>query len=100
MQTSHFPVTATMNDRLIRFRRDLEKDGGGLGPNGAYYRLILLKDDKTLAVERVYRGERSVVIGFSNRNFPDPVMARSWAILDGRHEYQPDIPLLSRQMLV
>lgn len=85
---------------LNQFSLDLEQNGGGLGPNGAIYRLILLKKNNVLAVERLFRNERTVIVGFSSRSFSDPVMARSWAILDGRHEYRPDIPLLKRQLLV
>ncbi len=100
MQASQHSETPALDERLTRFCRDIENNGSGLGPNGAYYRLMPLNNEMALAVERVYRGERTVIVGFSSRSFPDPVMARSWAILDGRHEYQPDIPLLNRKLLV
>lgn len=91
---------ADMNNVLNQFSLDLEQNGSGLGPNGAIYRLIVLNKNKVLAVERVFRNERTVIVGFSSRSFPNPVMARSWAILDSRHEYRPDIPLLKRKLLV
>ncbi len=93
-------VAPSLEQQLTKFHADLEKNGFGMAPNGASYRLTMIDKDKALAVERIHRGERTVIIGFSSRSFQDSAMARSWAVLDGRHEYMPDVSLLKRKLLV
>lgn len=101
--TPHTPsrdITGTLEQEFARFRADLEKNGFGMAPNGATYRLTLIDKCSAIAVERAYRGEQTVIVGFSSRSFRDSAMARSWALLDGRHEYMTGVSLMKRSLLV
>lgn len=93
-------VAISLEEQLARFRTDLEKNCFGMAPNGATYRLTLIDKNKALAVERTHRGDRTMIVGFSSRSFQDSVMARAWAVLDGRHEYLTGVSLLKRKLLV
>ncbi len=92
--------SANAEETLACFARDLQERGNGTAPNGARYRLMTVGRDRATAVERVYQGQRTVVVGFSDRTFLTPLLARAWALVDGRHEYAEGVSLCQREMLV
>ena len=81
------------------FRANLERRGASHAPNGAIYRIIPWGIDNEPAVERTHNGNREIVVGFNGIPFSSLQTARTWAVADGRHQYNPGFALDQRQRL-
>ena len=83
------------------FRASLDRIGASVAPNGASYRITWHRhwSNDGPAVERTKNGNREIVVGFNGIPFSSLQTARTWAVADGRHEYNPGFALDQRQRI-
>ena len=79
-----------------QFERDLRFKGVGYRPNGARYMMTHYGSQDQPCCERIYQGNREMILGFSGETFASLEAAILWAIADGRRVIQPNVPLSQR----
>lgn len=89
---------------LERFERDIREGIASLAPNGLVY-WVEMGDGNTgsrteWVVVRKNREDIRRIVGFNGSRFFNLSCAESWAIADGRAEFEDGVPLCDRKQLI
>ena len=85
---------------IDKTREDLDKKGFAVGINGASYKLTTFSSLDIPAVERTFKGDREIIVGYSGEQFSSLDAAKHWAVVDSYHEYKKGEILPNRKQLI